>query len=147
MNLRYLKPGTAIGTAAAVAILGAYFAILTLVSGWNFALEQFAEFWYFITALALGFGVQAGLYAYLKSPLRAANASGTTLAVTGTTSTAAMISCCAHYLVNILPVLGAAGIATLAAAYQVELFWVGITFNLAGIVFMARRIKIYHEKN
>ena len=147
MNLRSLKTGVAVGAVASAAILGAYFGILTLVSGWSFALDQFALLWYFIAALALGFGIQAGLYAYLRSTLRAANASGATLAVTGTTSTVAMISCCAHSLVNILPVLGATGIATLAAAYQVELFWVGIALNLAGIAFMIRRIRTYHEKN
>lgn len=146
MNRRAAQTGIALGAAAALAILGVYFAVLTLVSGWGFALAQFAQFWYFITVLAAGFGIQVGLYAYLKSAVRAANASGATLAVTGTTSTAAMISCCAHYLVNILPVLGAAGIATLAAAYQVQLFWVGILFNLAGIGFMIRRIQTYHEK-
>lgn len=128
------------GTAAALTLLGVYFAVLSLVSGWNFAASQFTEFWYFIATLALGFGVQIGLYAYLKRSLHHGNASGKIIAATGTTSTAAMISCCTHYLVNILPVLGATGIATIAAQYQVKLFWVGIAFNLLGIAFIARRI-------
>lgn len=58
----------------------------------------------------------------------------------GTTSTAAMISCCAHYLANVLPVIGAAGVVTLVAQYQVELFWVGLGFNAAGIVFIGSRV-------
>jgi len=128
------------GIAAALALLGAYFAVLSLVSGWNFAASQFAQFWYFIVTLALGFGIQIGLYAYLKHSLHHGGASGTVVAATGTTSTAAMISCCTHYLVNILPILGATGIATIAAQYQVKLFWVGIAFNLLGIAFIARRI-------
>lgn len=127
------------GTLAALALLGVYFAVLTLVSGWSFATSQFEEFWYFIVTLAVGFGTQIGLYAYLKQMIHG-DTSGKVVATTGATSTAAMISCCTHYLVNILPILGATGIAAFAAAYQVKLFWVGIAFNVAGIAFIGRRI-------
>ncbi|MDO8469933.1 MAG: hypothetical protein Q7S84_02875 [bacterium] len=137
---RLISTSLITGIAAALALLGVYFAALTLVSGWNFAAGQFAQFWYFIVTLALGFGVQIGLYAYLKGSLHHGDTSGKMVAVTGTTSTAAMVSCCAHYLVNILPILGATGIATIAAQYQVKLFWVGIAFNLLGIAFIGRRI-------
>jgi len=134
--------GTSIikGTVAALALLSVYFVVLTLVSGWNFTVSQFTQFWYFIVTLALGFGIQIGLYSYLKSSLRHGDASGKMVAVTGTTSTAAMVSCCAHYLVNILPVLGIGAFASFVGAYQVQLFWVGIAFNLLGIAFIARRI-------
>ena len=58
----------------------------------------------------------------------------------GATSTGAMLACCTHYLANILPVIGAAGAVTLIAQYQVQLFWVGLAFNLAGIIFIGSRI-------
>ena len=51
-----------------------------------------------------------------------------------------MISCCAHYLVNLVPILGVTGLATFAAQYQVKLFWVGILFNVAGIMYMVNKI-------
>jgi Cu+-exporting ATPase len=66
--------------------------------------------------------------------------SGKVVAVSGTTSTAAMISCCAHYLTNILPVVGAAGAIALVAQYQIELFWFGLACNVAGIIYMAIRV-------
>ena len=40
-----------------------------------------------------------------------------------------MISCCAHYLANIMPAVGAAGIITLVAQYQIQLFWFGLASN------------------
>ena len=128
------------GILATFAILGIYFAVLTFVSGWNFTVSQFAQFKYFIITLALGFGIQIGLYSYLKTSLRSRDASGKMVAVTGTTSTATMISCCTHYLVNILPILGATGIATIAAQYQIKLFWGGIALNFLGIAYIGRRI-------
>ena len=125
---------------ASAVLLGAYFAILSLVSGWSFAVSQFSTFWYFIISLAVGFGIQIGLYAYLKQRIAGGRGNSAVLGVTGTTSTAAMISCCTHYLANLLPILGVAGVVTFVAQYQVELFWVGLLFNLAGIGYMINRI-------
>ena len=137
---RIIWSAVAYGVAAMAALLGVYFAILTLVSGWEFTVSQFLDFWYFIVSLAAGFGVQIGLYSYLRSAVRGMDMSGKVVAVSGTTSTAAMISCCAHYLTNILPVVGAAGAIALVAQYQIELFWFGLACNLAGIAYMASRV-------
>ena len=128
------------GTFASIILLGVYFTVLTLVSGWNFTLSQFADYWYFIVSLAIGFGIQISLYQYIKSLVHGRKGMGKVVGVSGTTSTAAMISCCAHYLVNLVPILGVTGLATFAAQYQVKLFWVGIFFNVAGIVYMVSRI-------
>ncbi len=126
--------------AASGILLGVYFAVLSLVSGWNFAQDQFSSFWYFIVSLAIGFGVQVGLYTYLRNLIHGGAGGGKVLGMTGATSTAAMISCCTHYLVNLLPILGAVGMVTLAAQYQVELFWIGLLFNLGGMFSIAKRI-------
>lgn len=129
-----------LGVIAFLLMLAVYFGVVGLVSGLNFALEQFLEFRYFLIALALGFGVQAGLYTYLRSLVGRHGTSGKVVAVSGTTSTAAMVSCCTHYLLNILPVMGITGFLTLVAQYQIELFWVGLAFNAAGILFIASRV-------
>jgi len=124
------------GTGAFVFLLAIYFGVVSLISGTDFAFEQFVTFWYFIVPLALGFGVQVGLYIHLKQLVGQHGASGKVVAVSGTTSTAAMVSCCAHYLVNILPILGVTGFLTVVAEYQVELFWLGLAFNAAGILYV-----------
>lgn len=135
------------GLTATFALLVIYFGLLTLVSGWVFTVQKFEQFWPFITALAIGFGIQAGLFLFLHRAVHAAGQAGKVVAVTGTTSGVAMVSCCTHYLVNFLPILGATGLATLAGQYQVELFWFGLTANVAGIAYMTNRIMAYsHEK-
>ena len=125
--------------AAATMLVVVYFTIVSLVSGWDFTQGQFAKFWYYIVTLAIGFGIQVGLYSYLRNSIKG-NVSRRVMATTGATSTAAMISCCAHYLVNILPILGAVGIITIISQYQVQLFWVGLLFNFAGVVYMANKV-------
>ncbi len=141
------------GMLASAILLGIYFSVLSLVSGWGFAQNQFLDFWYFIVSLALGFGIQVGLYMYLKGLIKGVSfdsaqdkhGEGKVLGVTGTTSTAAMVSCCAHYLTNLLPILGTVGIVTFFAQYQVELFWIGLVFNLGGIFYIAHRIIAYRR--
>jgi len=134
------------GLFALFAILSIYFLILSLVSGWSFALEQFIQFWYYIVSLAFGFGIQFGLYSYLKEIVKQQGSTGKVLATTGATSTTAMISCCAHYLTNILPILGVTGAITFISQYQVQFFWVGLFFNFLGISYMANSIRKFSKK-
>ena len=140
MNTTVARPVN-FGMLAFALLLAIYFGALTLISGWKFTLDQFSEFWYYIVPLAAGFGLQVALFIRLRHVVhQSAGDARTVMAASGTTSTAAMISCCAHYLVNIAPVLGATGLVTFAAQYQVEFFWVGIAFNLAGIAFIGNRL-------
>lgn len=127
---------------AILSLLLFYFSIVTLVSGFRFAMSQFGSYWYFLISLAIGFGIQIGLYTYLKELVKNASVvmHDKTVLVTGTTSALAMISCCAHYLVNILPILGIAGALVVIAQYQTEIFWVGLAFNAFGIMFIANKI-------
>ena len=134
------------GALASVLMLGVFIGVVGLVSGREFMLEQFAELRYFILALALGFGVQVGLYSFLRQLVGLGKAPRRMVAANGTTSTAAMVSCCAHYLVNVLPVLGVTGFVSVVAQYQVELLWLGLAFNLGGILYIAPKVaKAYKE--
>ncbi len=139
MNGSILKAAQ-FGCLALVTLLAVYFGLLALVSGWEFTLEQFGLYWPYVVALAAGFGVQIALFVYLRRLVSGSQAHGKVVAVSGTASTAAMISCCTHYLANILPIVGAAGLVTLVAQYQVELFWVGLAFNAAGIVYIGSKV-------
>lgn len=129
------------GLLAFLALLSLYFLILTLVSGWELTKDQFSAYWYYIIPLALGFGIQFSLYTYLKMLIKKQAQTGRVLAVSGTASGAAMISCCAHYLTNILPILGTAGIVAFVGAYQVQFFWIGLFFNFLGILYIGRKLR------
>lgn len=120
-----------------------YFSLISLISGWGFAQSQFREFWYFVIALSVGFGIQIGLYTYLKNSIH--KVSGKVVAVSGGTSTFAMVSCCAHYLANVLPVLGVTGVLTVIGQYQTQLFWVGIVSNLLGITYVTSKVIKYKK--
>jgi len=139
-RIHIISKATTMGVLATASLLGFYFLILSAVSDWAFTVDQFATFRYYIISLATGFGIQIGLFTYLRSAIHSHCSTGKVVAVSGTTSTVAMISCCAHYLANILPVIGATGLITLVGQYQVELFWVGLASNAAGILYVTSKV-------
>ena len=124
-----------------------YFATVALISGWDFAQGQFSKYWYFIVVLAFGFGIQVGLYTYLKNSISRKNISAKVLAVSGSTSGVAMIACCSHYLANILPIIGISGFITFVTQYQVQFFWVGIALNLVGIAYISNKVYLFSKQN
>lgn len=140
MSAQVIAKAAGFGLLAFGLLLAMYFAMLTLVSGWQFTVSQFSGFWYYIVPLGAGFGLQVALYVRLRQLLHQSKDARTVMAASGTTSSAAMISCCAHYLVNIAPVLGATGLVSFATQYQVEFFWVGLAFNAAGIAYIGNRL-------
>lgn len=131
------------GIFASSVLFGIYLVVLTLVSGWNYALDQFASYWYFIVSLVVGFGIQVALYRYLRNLVQSGQGAAKVVGVSGATSTAAMISCCTHYLVNILPILGITGIVTFVSQYQIKIFWFGLVANIFGIVYITSKIIRY----
>lgn len=137
MNKSILPRSFVFGLLVTLFLLGVYFSIVTLISGWKFTLQQFAQYWYFVVTLAVGFGIQVGLFTYLRSLQQKARG---VVAVSGTTTTVAMLSCCSHYVVNLAPILGVAGAMTLIGQYQIELFWFGIAANFFGIAYMFNKI-------
>ena len=87
MNNNIVKPFL-YGIFASLTLLGVYFAILSLVSGWSFAQSQFATYWYFIVSLVTGFGIQIALYQYIKNLVHSGQGMGKVVSISGTTSTA-----------------------------------------------------------
>ncbi|KKW05333.1 MAG: hypothetical protein UY40_C0023G0003 [candidate division CPR1 bacterium GW2011_GWC1_49_13] len=129
----YLK-----GFAGFLVLFGVYFLVVTLLSGWGFAVSQFFTNWYWFLALASGFGIQVGIFSELRRVHREKMAVST-VATTGTTSGLVMLSCCAHYLTNFLPILGISGLAALVGQYQNEIFGFGVASNLVGIGYLVRQ--------
>jgi cation transport ATPase len=116
-----------------------YLGTITLAQGWAHAIQQLAEDRWFISAIALGFGAQVGLFVYLRA-LHAHAAAGGVAASTGT-SGAAMLACCAHHLADVLPIVGLSGAAVLLNAYKTPLLWLGIAMNVAGALYLIHKVE------
>ena len=139
MQFRLIIKPVIFGAVAMVLLLLLYFLLLSFVSGWNFTEVQFKDNWYWIISLSLGFGIQIGIFTYLRAMHKIA-VSGKVVAASGTASTVAMVSCCAHYLANVLPIIGVSGLAAIIGQYQTELFLVGLISNILGIAYLGGKV-------
>ncbi len=125
-----------VGVLAAVALLLVYFAILALAQGSSHALEQTVRLWYWLLALAAGFGLQAGLFDFIRRSLRARRAATASVTASGGVSTGSMVACCAHHLSDVLPLLGLSTVAAVLVSYQIFFIVLGVLANAVGITVM-----------
>ncbi len=128
------------GLLASIALFAVYFLTISAISGQDFAIEQFKRYGFFMTALSVGFGAQIALYSYLRAIVRERNISAGVVVASGMTSIIAMVSCGAHCLVSILPIIGITGAVALINQLQIELFWLGLALNVIGIVYIGKKI-------
>jgi hypothetical protein len=131
------RKSISIGLVGGLGLLALYFLLLTLANSFRHAVEQFAAQWYWLILLSLGFGVQLGLYSFIRFELRK-RAKGATagLVASGGISTGSMIACCAHHFVDVLPIIGLSAAAVFLTRYQAPFILVGIFTNLVGISVM-----------
>ena len=101
------------------------------------ALFQIKKYLILLILLVLGFGVQIGLYTYLKHKNMICSA---TMATSGGISSASMILCCSHYIATFIPFISLS-LANFLTRYTLQLLLFGILSNLIGILIMVIKIK------
>jgi hypothetical protein len=128
------------GIAASAALLVIYLGIISLAQGFPHALDQLAADALFVGPIAAGFGIQIALLVELRAVDRRHRAAAAVTAAGTGTSAAAMLACCAHHLVDLLPLAGLSAAAVFLNAYKTPLVLLGITMNVIGIVVIASRL-------
>lgn len=137
---------TVLGISAALLLLAVYLTIVGLVQGWAQAIQLLRQDAYLVAPITLSFGVQVGLYTYLRVIVRARSRSGGAMTgASGATSAATMAACCAHRVADLLPFLGLSAAAGLLAAYKVPFMVLGLSVSLFGIALILRRIFRYRS--
>lgn len=137
------------GLIGAVLLTALYFGIVSWAESPAHAAEFFWQDRWIVFPIIIGFGVQAALYTILKLRLYLPvtkpwtdgrthfPATGTSMGASGTTSTVAMVACCAHHVTDVLPILGLTATATFLAEYRLLFMGVGLGTTLLGISYMA----------
>jgi|SRR3989344_5234703 len=120
------------GIFAGVALLIFYLSVVSFFQGFEFAIMNLRSLWYLIFPLAIGFGIQIGLYFSIKHDAMVNGTVGATGAVSG----GSMLACCSHFLLNIIPLAGASGLAIFLVKYQSWFLVFGILSNVVGIGLM-----------
>lgn len=137
-----IRPSSiAAGAIGSTVLLGIYLGIVSLAQGVEHASEQLAADSLFVGLIAAGFGAQIALFVELRAVDRRHRAAAAVTAAGTGTSAAAMLACCAHHLVDLLPLIGLSAAAVFLNAYKTPLFLVGIGMNVVGIVVIAGQLQ------
>ena len=123
------------GILSSLGILAFYISVLTIFQSYGFALSEFRRLWIWLVPLAIGFGTQIGLYAFIKHD---ATVNGG-MAASSTISGGSMDACCSHYLISIIPLIGITGLSAFTSflmTYQKAFFSIGIASSIIGIALM-----------
>lgn len=139
-----------IGLLASLSLVIFYFVVMLLFTGSpSIAISQIRNLWPWFTILVVGFGIQFGLYHYLRHLIMADSTSNIVTAANTGISSVSMVACCAHHLTDVLPLFGLAWLSVFLARYQVWFIGIGIVSNFLGIIYLLRQInkhKAYVQK-
>ncbi len=130
-----------IGVVAGAALLGVYLGIISLAQGPAHALEQLTADAPFAGLIAMGFGTQVALFSELRRVDRRHRAGAVVTAASTGTSGAAMLACCAHHVVDLLPLVGLSAAAVFLDAYRTPLLLLGLAMNGLGIALIGRQLR------
>jgi hypothetical protein len=136
----FLRGPVLVALLSAMALLGLYVGILTIANSPDHAVKQFVLLWPWFSALTIGFGIQTGLFSYVRRlhKIRHLSGAASTKAITATggISTAAMAACCTHHLSDVFPLIGLSGAALFFSDYQKIFLLLGVFSNIVGITLM-----------
>lgn len=128
------------GLAGTFFLAAVYFGIVSWAESPQHAIDLFWQDRRIVIPIMIGFGIQAALYSILKLrlfiPTGSAGVSGAMMGAGGTSSTVAMVACCAHHITDVLPILGLTAAATFLSAYRLAFMLIGLGMTAMGIGFM-----------
>lgn len=128
-------------------ISGLFIVFLSILNSFEYAWFQFQFLSQWMVPLTIGFGIQVGMFSYMRRFARLAKSgklSGAPIVASAGISTGSMIACCLHHVVDVLPFLGISAVAIFASQFQSFLLAVGIVSNLIGITFIFYTIQKHH---
>lgn len=103
--------------------------------------EQASQDWYLLAVVIGGFAVQVACFVELRGRERLRATEAAAGGAAAGASTAGMIACCAHHLADLLPFLGATGLAAFLYDYRLAFVLVGVGVNTIGIILAVRRLR------
>lgn len=118
-------------------VIGINLLVLYFTGFPEMAFIQIKKYFILLLLLILGFGVQIGLYTYLKH--KSIVCSATSMA-SGGVSSISMILCCSHYALNIFPFISASFASSLTR-YTLQILLFGLLANAIGIYLMVKKMR------
>lgn len=129
------------GGVAALAMASFYAVVVAAASGSvDHLVDQVRQDWPYLALIITGFGVQVALLAELRHRRALHHGEAMAGGAGAGASTIGMIACCAHHLADLLPLVGAVGIAGFLTDQRIPVMLLGIAINAVGVFVTARHL-------
>jgi hypothetical protein len=117
-----------------VALIFLYVIAMSLGNTFAISLSELGRWWTYVAALAVGFGIQVGLYMHIRDFVKTAGGElhGSRMAMGGGVSASSMVVCCLHHVTDVLPILGLSAASLFLANYQSVFMSLGILSSVVG---------------
>jgi len=135
-----------VGAMGVGSLLTLYLGLISLAQGPDHAIYQLRADLPFVLAIAVGFGIQVGLFAELRATHARHRGSGALTAASAGAGSAAMLACCAHHLVDVLPLVGLSAATVFLNDYRVPLLALSLGMNALGIAILGRQIVVARRR-
>jgi hypothetical protein len=135
------------GLLGSLFISAIFFITMTVFASFSAGIDILKSLFFWMIPLIAGFGIQAGLFSYMKQVLNQKNAmlsATASVSASGGMSAVSMLACCAHHFTDILPFLGVTALAAFFLQFQQLFLAIGISSNIVGIFLMLKNI-VTHE--
>ncbi len=123
------------GIVASLSLLAFYLLVNYVTSGYEGIAWNFRNYWPFVVAIDVGFGIQIALYTHIRSFHQSCKS-----VATGGISAGSMVACCLHHVTDVIPVAGA-GLSFMLSAYTEFLMLIGVLSSAIGILWMLSTIQ------
>lgn len=134
------RGSVATGGAAGLALAGVFVAVVAGTAGWAHLDQQVRADWWLLAPLLAGFATQVALMVELRHRHRLAHAAAVSVGAGAGVSGAGMLACCAHHLVELAPLAGLSGAATMLTDVQRPLMAAGVALNVVAVTVAARKL-------
>ena len=138
MTARSIRIGAVAGAGMALFYV---FVVAGASGSWKHLTDQVGQDWYYLVVIIAGFAAQVAVFTELR---RLHHLHPSIVAASGAgagASTAGMVACCAHHLVDLVPFIGATGAATFLTDYRLPFMLTGIGVNVLGLTIAGRRLR------
>lgn len=130
------------GVLAAGVLATFYTAVLAGSAGWRHLGDAIGRDWFLVLPLTVGFGVQVAILVEVRLRHKAAHGVTAVAGAGAGTSAVGMVACCAHHLVDLVPLVGLSGAATFLTAQQRTLMWVAVLMTAVGVLMASRQLRL-----
>ena len=136
-----------LGFIASILMFTTYFGVMLIFNPLVYVIEDLISKFVLISLIVVSFGIQVGLFTYIRNFNKLSSLSRGQTAMSGGVSSTSMLVCCLHHVTELIPLIGISAFTIFLVKYQLLFLYIGVLFSILSIINLVLHIKKYHLFN